>query len=354
MKHNPHIFPFRLFVCTAAGTAALMTALGALFSLGALSSASAQEESSTSASSPRILPDVQAETVLTEVRNRLDGIPFLSCRLSETVHLSNLRFYARGHYSQANGNRVRLDFEIYPVRHVRKSDQALLALDGPEEDTGRQKPTGSLQQVSNGRTLWTLWQNGDSRRLTRRSIRQILAAADEAESFDVQQMLEDLGVGGLQALLARLQVGMEFGRVREQTVGDTRLLVLTGRWTAESLKDYFRVEKAGTALPGWVPDYVRIYVDADARLPRRIQYLKQHPNPKLSQVRPLVTLDFRSISIRSEADDSVFEFQAPDGLPELDVTEKTIEAIRKAAGATGPGEPTGSGESDSGSEASAD
>jgi outer membrane lipoprotein-sorting protein len=218
---------------------------------------------------------------------------------------------------------------MFPIRGVRRDDEATLKLDGAPEDTGKQKPTGELVQVSDGNALWSYWKNGDSQRLTRRNIQEILEAADQAENFDRSRMFEDLGAGGLQALLARLETGMEFGKVREQTVGDTRLLVISGRWTKESLQQYFQITDPAAPRPAWVPDYVRVYVDAEAKLPRRIQYLKKHPNPAAKQVRPLITLDFRDMTINDTVDDSQFQFEAPAGLAELDLTEQTIDAIRK-------------------------
>ncbi len=237
----------------------------------------------------------------------------------------------RGVTSRPSGNRIRLEFQIYPIRGLRRTDEATLKLDGEPEDTGKQQPTGELTQVSDGNALWSYWKNGDSARLTRRNIQEILKVAAEAENFEAGQMLEDLGAGGVQSLIARLQVGMEFGKVHEQSIGDLRLLVITGRWTAESLAQYFQVNDPDAPRPNWMPEYIRVYVDADAMLPRRIQYLKKHPNPELKQVRPLITLDFRGMTVSDTVDDSQFHFEAPEGQLELDLTEPTIEAIQKAA-----------------------
>ena len=127
---------------------------------------------------------------------------------------------------------------------------------------------------------------------------------------------------------------MEFGEVREQTIGNTRLLVLAGRWSDRTLKEVFRMPAdPGASLPDYVPDFVRIYVDADAHLPRRIQYLKKHPDPTQKQVRPVVTLDFRHIKLNEEVDDDIFKFEraADDEIKEVDLTAAVIDGIRKIA-----------------------
>lgn len=335
MKHKPHKFTFRRIVRSAA----IPAILGLLQPIHA--PVHAQEETATTVSespaaaspaSDSKITDLVATEQLAESRAQLESLQSLQCNVYETVHMSALRFYAHGTYAQASGNRVRLEFKIYPMRGQRKEDKDALALDGEPEDTGKQKPTGSLVQVSNGNNLWSLWTNGESRHLTRRNIRTVLEAADAADNFDRAKMLEDLGAGGLQALLARLETGMEFGKVRERAEGGTRMLILAGRWTTEALEQYFNLKDPAAPLPNWIPDYVRVYLDADQKLPRRIQYLKKHPNPQISQVQPLLTLDFRNMTVNGDVSDDLFDFKPPEGLPELDLTDKTVEAIKKAAG----------------------
>lgn len=328
MKHKPHNFKSRKTHCFAAVFAAIALWIGLSGSLVAQDDA-ANPEAKPAEASGFVVTELDALQTLKEVRDRLESLQFLECSLHERVDLSDLRFYAKGQYAQASGNRVRLQFQMFPIRGVRRDDEATLKLDGAPEDTGKQKPTGELIQVSDGNALWSYWKNGDSQRLTRRNIQEILEAANQAEIFDSSRMFEDLGAGGLQALLARLETGMEFGKVREQVSGDTRLLVISGRWTKESLQQYFKVTDPAAARPAWVPDYVRVYIDAEAKLPRRIQYLKKHPNPVVKQVRPLITLDFRDMTINDSVDESQFHFEAPAGLAELDLTEQTIDAIRK-------------------------
>lgn len=335
MKHKPHKFTFRRIVRSAAIPAILALLHPVHAPVLAQEEAAVGNSDAAAAASPAqvsTITDLVATEQLAESRAQLESLESLQCNIYETVHLSALRFYAHGTYAQASGNRVRLEFKIYPIRGMRKEDKAALALDGEPEDVGKQKPTGSLVQVSNGNNLWSLWTNGDSRHLTRRNIRTVLAAADAAESFDSKKMLEDLGAGGLQALLARLETGMEFGKVREQSSGDTRILILAGRWTSEALEQYFNLKDTAAPLPNWIPDYVRVYLDADRQLPRRIQYLKKHPNPQIQQVLPLVTLDFRGMTVNGDVSDDLFDFKPPEGLPELDLTDKTVEAIQKAAG----------------------
>jgi len=336
MKHKPHKFTLRLICCSAAIPAILALLHpnhAPVLAQDEAAATDAEPADAASSAQDSATTDLVATEQLAEARARLESLDSLQCNIQEIVHLSALTFRAHGTYAQASGNRVRLEFEIYPIRSLRKEDKAALALDGEPEEMGKQKPTGSLVQVSNGNNLWSLWINGESRHLTRRNIRSVLEAADKAESFDSRKMLEDLGAGGLQALMARLETGMEFGKVREkETAGGGRFLVLAGRWTTEALEQYFKLKDPSAPLPAWIPDYVKVYLDADRKLPRRIQYLKKHPTPQIQQVLPLVTLDFRDITVNGDVSDDLFDFNPPEGLPELDLTDKTVEAIQKAAG----------------------
>lgn len=302
-----------------------------------------------------VVTDHNPLDVLKGVRDRLESLQYLQCDLDESVMLSDLRFFASGRYAQASGNRVRLEFRIFPVRGIRQEDGANLTLESVAADPGSQKPTGELTQVSDGNTLWTYWKNGDSRQLTRRDIQEILQAADEARSFDRLRMFEDLGAGGLQSLLARLETGMEFGKVREQTVGDTRLLVVSGRWTVDALVRYFQLQDASSPRPVWMPDFVRIYIDAEAQLPRRIQYLKRHPDPRVKQVRPMITLNFHNMTVNDQVNEEQFRFEAPQGLVEVDLTQQTIDGIRRTAqgAAATPAAPAATPNAEPGSAASA-
>ena len=268
------------------------------------------------------------------VNAKLAGLNSLSCELNQTVDMAGKRFQAVGKYMQATGNRMRLEYRIFPVRATQASDRAASAIDSEPLDTSDIKVTGSLTQVSDGSVLWSYWVNGDQKKLTRRNIQEIVDAAGQVPNYSTAKSLQDLGVGGLLALMSNLQAGMEFGAVREQMVGNAKLLILSGRWTLKSRKDIFQLpDDSDAPLPEYVPDYVRVYVDAEGMLPRRVQYLKRHPNPELKQIRPLVTLDFRAFKANVDVLDQTFEFVRPDDetIPEADLTSQVIENIKAAA-----------------------
>ena len=279
---------------------------------------------------------LSAAEVFEKVGEKLNDAQSLSCMLHQNVVMSGQTFHAVGRYVQASGNRIKLEYQIFPVRAAKKADEARLAIGGPPLDTSEQKPTGSLTQVSDGSVLRSYWINGTQKKLSRRNIQEITRAVNDIENYSAAKSLQDLGVGGLQALMSRLQTGMDFGAVQEQQVGDTKLLVLYGRWSEKTLKELFGIEDPKNAvLQEFIPDYVRVYVDSSTMLPRRIQYLKKHPDPERKQVRPVVTLDLRQLKLNEPVDDSTFEFQRPagDDLKDEDLTNEVIDTIKQIAAA---------------------
>ncbi len=189
-----------------------------------------------------------------------------------------------------------------------------------------------------------MYRNGEQVRVTRRNIRDVLAAAGEARSYGTDAALRDLGVGGIKALLGRIQSDMEFAPVQESVINGIHFYTLIGRWTPEALTRLFNVPEGTEVLPAeHLPEYVLVLIDAESLLPRRVQYLKRRNTPDASQVRPIVTLDFRSIELNKAVDDSTFAFTPPEGVSEEDVTEQTIDLIRRLSegpAASGP-EPGG-------------
>jgi outer membrane lipoprotein-sorting protein len=274
-----------------------------------------------------------AQELLSQMRARLDGLESLRCTLHETAVLSGMKFVAQGQYFQASGNRVRLEFQIAPVSSVRASDADSLKLkDEAPAAIPEKEAAGSLLQVSNGSVLYSWWKNGKDSRVTRRNVAAILKAADESKLYDPARALQDLGLGGLNALFARLETSMEFSKVRRERQGEASYLILTGRWNQKFRKEVFQIADDVEVLPQeFLPEYVRIYIDEATTLPRRIQYLKRSQNPGQKLIRPIITLDLREIVLNEAVDDSRFVFTPPENVREDDITEQTVQSILQAA-----------------------
>ena len=279
-----------------------------------------------------------AGDLLSQLRARLEGLDSLRCTLHETAVLAGMKFSAEGSYLQSSGNRLRLEFHISPASTVKAADAESFTLNA--EPPAPAKPdanSGYLLQVSDGSVLSSYWKNGKDQRVTRRNIASILKAAGETTVYDPTRALQDLGLGGLNALFARLQTSMEFSKVKREKVGSAEFLVVTGRWNQKIRKEVFQLKDDAEVIPlDFIPEYVRLYIDESTSLPRRIQYLKRFTDPSQKLVRPIVTLDIRKIVLNDAVQDSEFVFTSPENVPEDDITEQTIQSILNAGKPAAP------------------
>lgn len=342
MKHKPQTFTSTRFRIPAAIFAVLLAGGVFLPALPVLAAVGQEETKSADAkpadAKPALKPSKEsANAVLTKVTDTLKNAQSLSCNLQQTILISGQKMLAAGRYVQSTGNRMRLEYRIFPVEAATAKDSALLKPDAEAADVKDLKISGALTQISDGSVLWSKWQNGPDTQITRRNIREILDAVKDIKNTTAADSLRSLGVGGLQTLMSQLQVGMEFGQVKEQTIASSTVYVLTGRWTQKTRKDIFQVPEGDmeTPLPAYIPDYVRVYVDQKAALPRRIEYLKRHPNPEVKQAQPLAILDFRNIKLNESLNETMFDItkeESDESVEEQDLTRNVIESIKAAAG----------------------
>jgi hypothetical protein len=350
--NKPPILPgFALLAAFAAGTGLLLPAVfadePAKQAAGAPATATAApavaQETKTSQDAPQqpaAAPAADlpaADEILNQARTRLEGLESLECDLQQTAIIGGMRILAAGRYTEAAGNRVHLVFRMYPMSPLKVDDAKTIALDAPPMEIKSEQLSGELQQICDGAVVHTIWKNGDTTRVTRRTLTAIQEAAATAGGFESGSVAMDLGVGGLRSLISRLQTSMVFAPVRKVMAGDRALLEVTGRWSDRVRKEIFGLPE-GTFVDArpWVPEYSRVYVDQESGLPRRIQYLKHSPNPGEKVARPLLTLDLRNLRMNSPVDAALFRFTPPENVAVEDQTDAVINAIRNAKAAPKP------------------
>jgi len=270
-----------------------------------------------------------AEDVLNQARTRLEGLDSLTCELQQTASMAGIRLVAKGTYTEASGNRVYLAYQIFPMSPMKAADGQAMGLEAPALEFKPEETRGELLQVSDGNVVYTQWKNGESVRVNRRNLRDIQDAAAAVPGYEANSVAMDLGVGGMRSLLSRLQASMTFVPVKQVKAGDRSLLEVTGRWSDRVRKEVFQLPE-GTFVDSrpHVPEYVRVYVDQETMLLRRIQFLKHSLDATQKMARPLLTLDLRNLKVNEPVDPALFSYTPPEKTPAEDQTEAVIKAIK--------------------------
>lgn len=263
-------------------------------------------ESATAAdlNSASSTPAVNPTETLRAARERLSSteIRSVKARLIERVSIGDRKFTVEGSYLQGPDLRIRLEFHV-------------------AIGSGKAKLEGSLLEVCDGTVLWTRNAIGKQPRITRRNVRQIL---DAAKSSDMQTILTaELGLGGLPAMLASIEKAMVFQEQREAEINGKKFTMIEGAWN-ESYRERFQRVSKGDRLPEHIPDGVRVYFEPEILFPRRIEFLKQSEDGKLSQ---MVQLDLVDIVLNAQVDMSQFEFVKPDGEFPVDITDAYLKQL---------------------------
>jgi hypothetical protein len=223
--------------------------------------------------------------------------------IDEVVNLSDPPFRMTGSYASA-GLRTRLSYTV--------------KLSGGA--------SGSLLEVCDGERLWSVTELPGSTRVTRRDVRQILAAVESAKARPDRAAAVDLALGGLPALLASLQRSMQFDALKEETSDGRKLVVIQARWKPDIVKR-LGGDASGNNLPAHIPDIARIYFAADTAFPEEVLYLKKNDDAKKVTYRKLLDLRFQNVRLDEPVDDKAFEFTPPNNVEPEDVTRQYLEQL---------------------------
>ena len=264
-----------------------------------------------------------ASEFLQRVRQELPKHQSIKADLAQNVALGDQQFKITGQYLSA-GLKLRLMYTVIP-------------------DQGAQ---GEMLEVCDGKELWTMMTLPGSkmspgsksppgtRRITHRNIQQIRAAvAAQSRTAPDSVVNLDLGMGGITALLASLQTSMEFDAMKEvESEGHSRT-ILQGRWKKEILKQFPKDKE--DALPAYIPDLVRLYVDTQTLFPEKLLYLKKVPTKKT--FKSLVSLEFRNVEFDVPVDEKEF-VMVPEDNDVNDVEDVTKQYLDRltAPAATAP------------------
>lgn len=257
------------------------------------------------------LPTPAVGDLLRQVQQRLVETDTLQARLLQQVYLGSEPMQLVGRYA-SRGVKLRLEYQV--------------------QSGG--KLVGQLVEVCDGDVLWSRFDVLETRRVTRRDIREIVQAAREAGGTADAVLAAELGLGGLPALFASLQRNMTFDSVTQDHYAEHDCWVLVGEWSEE-----FRKQLGGPKreLPAHVPDRARLFIDRETLLPVRIAYDKRRESDLVYN--PLVNFEFSRLIRNEPVDDQLFTFVPPDDVVPEDVTRQYVEMIRGRADAAAAAPP---------------
>jgi outer membrane lipoprotein-sorting protein len=252
-----------------------------------------------------------AAELLERVRQELPKHLTIQADLTQQVSIGDQQFKTAGHYVQA-GNKLAIRYTVNP-------------------DQGAH---GEMLEVCDGKELWTLLTLSDSKRVTRRNVQQILAAAAAASKRDVPEaaLNVEMGLGGITALLASLDRMMVFDVMKEEEIDGQKRTVIQGHWKKD-LAQRFPKDK-DDLLPPFVPDLVRVYINSRTLFPEKLLYLKKQATKKT--FKPLVSLEFRNAEFDRAVDEEMFVFRVPDNIVPEDVTKVFIDRLSGPAEGASP------------------
>ena len=253
----------------------------------------------------------EAAEFLDRVRQELLAHQSVKADLSQSVSIGDQQFKVTGQYlssgNSSTGMKLKLNYLVVP----------------------EQGAEGAMLEVCDGKELWTVLTLPGSKRVTHRNVLQIQKAALAANQKGGPEatLTVELGLGGLTALLASLERTMVFDAMKQEEVEGHRRTIIQGRWKKEFAQRFPKGKD--DSLPAFVPDLVRLYVDAQTLFPERLLYLKKQQEKKT--LRPLVNLEFQNVELDGPVDEKEFKFDIPEGVVPEDVTKMYVDRITGSA-----------------------
>lgn len=283
--------------------------------------------SGTAAATQDEAAKTSADQVMSDALKGLANYSSIKADLHEAVTMGTRRFTATGSYLQGPNNQLRLSLEIQPIEETAAPTNGKSPT-AKKTDEPKGKKNGVVQ-VSDGRILWTEWILAGKSRVERRDIQEITKALEGSDRWTPQQLVSDMGLGGVPALLTSMKKRMVFNGVREEQIDGKPFVVVQGRWSDAQIQ-LFRPgnTESDPILDPFLPEYVRIFFEKKTLFPRRIMFLKRHPNPEQRTARPMVTLDLTNVVLNGETDSEQFRFTGSTK-DQTDITEQLIDALKQ-------------------------
>lgn len=275
---------------------------------------------------PTVDADSQAVELLGQARDRLFRGTSVRADMRQYVDFGGQTFTGEGSYAAGADFRYRLEFRV----QLGDSEGRFLEVcDGQILHTRRQ-----IGKIAKGKEALT---QSPSVELTRRDIQKILK--ETRKNLDVPGALHaaEMGIGGLPSVLASLERTMIFESATQSRHEDRDVWILEGRWNPKQ-KDALlgKMGPLSGQLAGFMPDRVRIYLDAESLFPKRFLYMKRSSATQ-ETFRPMLVVEFYNVVLNEPLPQQLFVYVTPPGVDERDTTAEYLQMINAARNASGAG-----------------
>jgi outer membrane lipoprotein-sorting protein len=287
---------------------------------------------------PKIEPPTEAEKGLDEAIEKLRGLQSVSADIVEKVDMLSQHFELSGQYLKAPGYKVYLK----------------LALSGLGD------ATGTMLQVSDGKTLWDYQEVLKDRQFQKLDVAKVIKRIDTPD-FNQQlrtAVIQRMGFSGPESLLVGLRERLKFYRKDADTLDGKAVWVFRGEWkdptplvNMAQAQTQMRIGPGG-ALPAFIPSLAEVWVGQEDGWPYVVKLEGRRPSilednrqldlngrpmgskssaPKVEPSKILLT--YSKVEINPKLTDTPFFFSAPSEATVIDGTDQLLIELEQQAAA---------------------
>ena len=191
----------------------------------------------------------------------------------------------------------------------------------------------SLQQVSDGNSLWIVQSSLSFSRLGRVDVARALTLLQQSGHAP---QVGAPALGGLPVLMNRVTHAFEFTHLRSDKLGEMPVLVAQGQWKPAMLGELMPLQRQAiqsgqppdlTQLPPYVPNLIELYIGRDDLFPYQIDYVRAAtPGKHGDDDQVLASLKFVDVHFDTAIEPGQFAYYPGERVP-VDDTESFVQRM---------------------------
>ncbi|MGA2699671.1 MAG: hypothetical protein ABSH35_01050 [Isosphaeraceae bacterium] len=276
-------------------------------------------------------PPTEAERLIDLAIKKIAGVKSVSADMVQNIVMLKQKFDIKGRYLKGPDSRTYLKLTV----------------------SGLPDSNGTLLQVCDGETLWEYQQILESQNYRKLSIKPIFERLNspDIDANTRDQILNQMGFAGPDALLVGLRKSVRFDQKEEDTLDGKAMWVLRGTWRNRNglVGPDQRPLPATGPLPAFVPSLATLYLGKDDGWPYRMDLVgkvptilqdtrRVGPDGKLvgsrSSIEKIdaseIKLVYSNVQLNVAVRPEEFAFQAPPNATVEDNTELIIRGLDQA------------------------